>query len=256
MLVIGGGAGMPGAARLAGEAALRAGAGRVSVLCEASSVVSIAAGRAELMVQSVQSLDEIATRVAATDALAIGPGLGTGEWARGVLVAALAAARRAQRPTVIDADALNILAADAATLELPQACVLTPHPGEAARLLGIASAAVQADRLGALRALRARFPASIVLKGADSLVSGEGADDPPWLCTAGNPAMAAPGMGDVLTGVVAALLGQRVAPAAAARVGVLWHAVAGDAAAGAADRGLLASELGAQLSVVAARWLA
>ena len=272
VLVIGGGVGMPGAARLASESALRAGAGRVSVLCAEAAVVPVAAGCAELMVRAIGSLADLAARVAAADALAIGPGLGTGDWARAVVRAALAAAHQAGRPTVIDADALNILAANAGAEALvgalPEHCVLTPHPGEAARLLGCDSATVQADRLSALRALQVRYSATIVLKGAGSLISGDLPQDPPWLCPAGNPAMAAPGMGDVLTGVVAALLGQGVLPPAAARLAVLWHAMAGDAAAvsaaGAAgegavwamDRGVLASEVSAQLPQIAARGLA
>jgi len=138
----------------------------------------------------------------------------------------------------------------------PAHCVLTPHPGEAARLLGISSAAVQQDRLAALRALEAAYPATIVLKGAGTLVS----DRVPWLCPYGNPAMAAPGMGDVLTGIIAALLGQRISDQRtnvplAARVGVLWHALAGDVIASADgrvrhDRGLLASELAEALPAV------
>lgn len=262
VLVIGGGAGMPGAARLAGEAALRAGAGRVTVLCDASSAVPIAAGCAELMVRAIgpgaaevgdaDAHKEIAELVAAVDVLAIGPGLGQTLWSRRVFALAMAAAHAAARPTVIDADALNLLAEDSAgeCWALPRDCVLTPHPGEAGRLLGITASAVQVDRQGALQALRERYPATIVLKGAGSLVSDQQADHPPWLCTAGNPAMAAPGMGDVLTGVVAALLGQGLAAAEAAQIGVLWHALAGDAAAAGVDRGLLAGEVSACLPIV------
>jgi len=262
VLVIGGGAGMPGAARLAGEAALRAGAGRVTVLCHASSAVPIAAGCPELMVRAIgpavaevgdtDDHKEIVGLVAAVDVLAIGPGLGQTLWARRVFTLAMAAAHAAARPTIIDADALNLLADDSAgeRWEFPRDCVLTPHPGEAGRLLGITASAVQADRLGALQALRERYPATIVLKGAGSLVSDHQADRPPWLCTAGNPAMAAPGMGDVLTGVIAALLGQGLAAAEAAQIGVLWHALAGDAAAAGVDRGLLAGEVSACLPIV------
>lgn len=263
VLVIAGGSGMSGAARLAGEAALRAGAGRVTVLAAPAAVISIAAGCAELMVRGIDSDKEIAALVAATDALAIGPGLGLSPWARALFATAIEAARAAGRPTVIDADALNLLAANFSAagasesaldqpgrIELPDACVLTPHPGEAGRLLGIGADAVQADRLAALEALSARYGSTVVLKGAGSLVTADLPEHPPWLCTVGNPAMAAPGMGDVLTGVIGALLGQGLPPPAAARVGVWWHAMAGDVAAAGADRGLLASELTARLPTI------
>jgi hydroxyethylthiazole kinase-like uncharacterized protein yjeF len=258
VLVIGGGEGMPGAARLAGLAALRAGAGRVTVLAAPSLVSAVAAGCAELMVRSIDPdamLDEL---LAAADALALGPGLGRTPWGRAVFSRVCAALARHELPVVLDADALNLLAESRAT---PAHCVLTPHPGEAARLLGISSAAVQQDRLAALRALEAAYPATIVLKGAGTLVS----DRVPWLCPYGNPAMAAPGMGDVLTGIIAALLGQRISDQRisdqrtnvplAARVGVLWHALAGDVIASADgrvrhDRGLLASELAEALPAV------
>lgn len=255
VLVIGGGVGMPGAARLAGEAALRAGAGRVTVLCDTTSRVSIAAGRPELMVRAITADDaalgkEIASRVETADVLAIGPGLGMTDWAKAVFAAALDAACHAARPTVIDADALNLLAA--AFREVPHDCVLTPHPGEAGRLLGVDAAVVQRDRLAASSALRERYGVTVVLKGAGSLITADQANDPPWLCMAGNPAMAAPGMGDVLTGVIAALLGQGMTAAEAARAGVLWHALAGDVAAAGADRGVLAGEVSARLPAIAA----
>lgn len=255
VLVIGGGEGMPGAARLAGEAALRAGAGRVTVLCDAASAMAIAAGRAELMVRAIDSIKEIPAWVTAADVLAIGPGLGQSDWAKNIFAAAIAAAGAARRPVVIDADALNLLAIG--QVDLPRDCVLTPHPGEAARLLGIEAATIQGDRLAALAALQQRYGATVVLKGAGSLITADSSGHPPWMCTAGNPAMAAPGMGDVLTGVIAALLGQGLSAADAARVGVLWHALAGDAAAQSfasrgvdsvrLDRGVLAGEVGAWL---------
>lgn len=274
VVVVGGGEGMPGAARLAGIAALRAGAGRVTVLTAPSSVAPVAAGCAELMVRGIEPVDlggdALIEIFETADAVAVGPGLGRTPWGRAVFSQVCTVLARLDLPAVVDADALNVLAESRAT---PARCVLTPHPGEAARLLGISSAEVQQDRLAALRALEAAYPATIVLKGAGTLVS----DRVPWLCPYGNPAMAAPGMGDVLTGVIAALLGQkikgqRISTPLAARVGVLWHALAGDllvgdllvgdslvgesiAAEGGSvrqDRGLLASELAAALPAVLA----
>jgi NAD(P)H-hydrate epimerase len=120
--------------------------------------------------------------------------------------------------------------------------VVKPHPAETARLLGIATPDVQADRLGAAAALHQRFGGVVVLKGAGTVVQGAGAR-PPGICSAGNPGMASGGVGDVLTGVIAALLAQGLAPDDAAEMGVSLHAAAGDLAAGDGERGLLASDL-------------
>jgi NAD(P)H-hydrate epimerase len=139
---------------------------------------------------------------------------------------------------VVDADGLNLLAGKARKRDH---WILTPHPGEAARLLGSSGGEIQGARIDALARLRQRYGGTIVLKGAGTLVSAQ--DGPPWLCTAGNPGMAAAGMGDVLTGVIGALLAQGCTLEDAAVCGVEVHARAGDAAAGSAPRGLLASDL-------------
>jgi NAD(P)H-hydrate epimerase len=200
----------------------------------------VAAGSAELMVHDIGKASDLKALLERADTVAIGPGLGTDAWASSLLAATL----EAKRPLVIDADALNLLA------DLGQRSddwILTPHPGEAGRLLGLSSSEIQADRTTALAALRERYGGTIVLKGAGTLVSAS--DGPSWLCTAGNPGMAAPGMGDVLTGVIAGLLVQRLAPELAAVCGVLAHAMAGDAAAVAGQRGMLASDLLAEVRV-------
>ncbi len=149
---------------------------------------------------------------------------------------------------MLDADALNLLAEQG--LQAPAGAVLTPHPGEAARLLGISVAQVQSDRLGALRRLGAKHPgAVIVLKGAGTLVGVNGENAPaPGLCERGNPGMAAAGMGDVLTGAIAGILAQCGDPWLAARAGVMAHALAGDELARERDRGILALELAEGLS--------
>ncbi|MGH8167074.1 MAG: NAD(P)H-hydrate dehydratase, partial [Woeseiaceae bacterium] len=166
--------------------------------------------------------------------VAIGPGLGTDDWARELLDAVLASGL----PAVVDADALNLLAQ---TPGRRDRWILTPHPGEAGRLLGCPVREIQAERRRAIDDLARRYGGVIVLKGAGTLVSA--AAGPPWLCTAGNPGMAAPGMGDVLTGVIGALLAQGCTFEDAAVAGVEAHARAGDAAAGQATRGLVASDL-------------
>jgi NAD(P)H-hydrate epimerase len=234
VVVVGGGPGMPGAVRLAGEAALRAGAGRVSIATHPSHVASIAAGRPELMCHGIESPSDLERLTADASVIALGPGLGQSDWA----VALFEALIEHALPLVLDADALNLLAARA---QKRANWILTPHPGEAARLLGIDSATIQADRRGSLQQLESRYGGNIVLKGAGTLVSAGNA--PAWLCTEGNPGMAAPGMGDVLTGIVAALWAQGLGQEEAAAIGVEIHARAGDAAAATGERGLLAGDL-------------
>jgi NAD(P)H-hydrate epimerase len=174
--------------------------------------------------------------------VAIGPGLGTGDWSRRLWGQVLRAQRPAREiPAIVDADALNLLALD--PVKLPAGWIITPHPGEAARLLGVETAAVQADRLGAVRELHSRYGAVSVLKGAGTLVaSGLGTPDI-YICDRGNPGMATAGMGDVLTGVAAGLRAQIDDSALAARVAVLVHALAGDSAARGGQRGMIASDV-------------
>lgn len=231
VLVVGGNHGMRGAAMLAGEAALRTGAGLVTLAVPPG----YGAARAELMVSEVDTAESLQGLLDRTDVVAIGPGLGQDAWANTMLDAVLAS----PHPLVIDADALNLMAG---RFRERGECIFTPHPGEAARLLGIDSAAVQADRYAALDELVASTRAVVVLKGAATLVGA--ADALRQVCLAGNPGMASGGMGDVLTGVIAALCAQGLEPHAAACAGVQLHAEAGDrAAALAGERGLLASDL-------------
>ncbi|MFP3334180.1 NAD(P)H-hydrate dehydratase, partial [Pseudomonas sp. SIMBA_064] len=166
--------------------------------------------------------------------LVVGPGLGQGAWGRSLL----SAVANAARPQVWDADALNLLART--PLALPSGSILTPHPGEAARLLGISTEAVQADRPGAARKLARRYASVCVLKGAGTLVADPGGQLA--RCDRGHPAMAGAGLGDVLTGVLAALLAQGMAAWPAACLGVWLHACAGERL-GVKGRGLAASDL-------------
>src|SRR6188768_1237754 len=184
VLVIGGGPGMPGAAHLAGTAALRVGAGLVTVAGAAENIAAVSGATPELIYLPVSSVTRLDESLAAASVIAVGPGLGTGDWSMRLWAQVL----RAQRPlTVVDADALNLLALD--PVRLPADWIITPHPGEAARLLGVETAAVQADRLGAVRELHAKYGAVSVLKGAGTLVAGgEGAQI--FICDRGNPGMA------------------------------------------------------------------
>jgi NAD(P)H-hydrate epimerase len=239
VLIVGGGAGMPGAVRLAGEACLRTGAGLVTVAVASENVAAIAAGRPELICLALESEQVLIEAMQRAQVIAIGPGLGRTSWASRALTAVLGS----DRPLVVDADALNLLAAEGVTPR--DNWILTPHPGEAGRLLGVSAQEVQRDRIGALARLTARCHGTVVLKGAGTLVGAIGRT--PGLCERGNPGMASAGMGDVLTGAIAAILAQCGDPWRAARVGVLVHALAGDAAARAGERGLLAGDVAREL---------
>jgi NAD(P)H-hydrate epimerase len=257
VVVVGGDLGMPGAARLAGESALRSGAGRVTVLTRADHAAVVVAGCPELMAQAAGMGAEFVQQLAAADAIVCGPGLGRHAWGSELLAGVIGAA--AGRPVVLDADALVLLAATGFATgpqRLGPQFILTPHPGEAALLLGISVAAVQADRLEAVGALVERFGATVVLKGAATLTLGPELAVP-VACELGNPGMGTAGMGDVLAGVCAALAAQDVCDSAwgyarsgaagwsgVAALAVVTHAAAGDlAAAQHGERGLLASDL-------------
>jgi hydroxyethylthiazole kinase-like uncharacterized protein yjeF len=226
---------MGGAVRLAGEAALRAGAGLVSVATRAATAPAIVAGRPELMCRAVDNLDELDGLLERATHVAIGPGLGQDAWAKQLFTRVMAA----ELPTVVDADALNLLAEQE---QRRDDWVLTPHPGEAARLLHRNSTAVQGDRLGALGQLQARYGGISVLKGHATLV-GKAASIP-YLIDRGNPGMATAGMGDVLTGAIAGLWAQLPEHAIEATAIAAWaHATAGDRAAANGERGLVAGDL-------------
>jgi ADP-dependent NAD(P)H-hydrate dehydratase / NAD(P)H-hydrate epimerase len=235
VLVIGGDHGFAGAARMAAEAAARSGAGLVSVATRPEHAVVQAALRPEIMFRGVADPNQLQPLLARASVLAIGPGLGQGDWGQSLLDAGLAYGK----PLVLDADALNLLA------RIPghrDDWILTPHPGEAARLLDCDTATVQRDRFAAVRQLVQRYGGVILLKGAGTLIAEAGQS--PDVIDAGNPGMASGGMGDVLTGIIAGLLAQGLAPAVATRLGAWLHATAADRAATAdGERGLLATDL-------------
>ena len=242
VLVIGGGLGMGGAARLAGEGALRAGAGLVSVATHPEHAAALLAGRPELMVRGVREAHELAPLLERASILAVGCGLGQDDWARELFAAAL----DSSLPLVVDADALGLLAESewsAASRTGAGPVIITPHPGEAARMLGRSTAEVQVDRLGAVLDLRRGFGGVALLKGAHTLVSGS--EQPPWVIDAGNPGMATAGMGDVLTGLLAGLWAQfpEAHPEDLAALAAHVHACAGDIAARGGRRGMIASDL-------------
>ncbi len=263
VLVIGGDRGMPGAVRMAGEAAYRAGAGLVMLATHPEHAAHIGAARPELIVHGVATPEALRPLLARADVIAMGPGLGQGEWGNALFGAAL----DTKLPMVVDADALNTLAADPL---MHADWILTPHPGEAARLLGMSIEEIQADRFTAAREIVASFGGVCVLKGAGTLVAsfnmarraseasratdiktGRASeasratlyDGVVSVCDRGNPGMASGGMGDVLIGVIAGLRAQGLKSPDAARLGVWAHAAAGDDAAASGEAGMMASDL-------------
>jgi ADP-dependent NAD(P)H-hydrate dehydratase / NAD(P)H-hydrate epimerase len=235
VLAIGGDHGTAGAIRLCGEATLRSGAGLVSIATRAENIFALNSARPELMAHGVHGPQELQLLLDRADVLAVGPGLGQGAWGHALWLTAL----ESGKPLVLDADGLNLLARESHRFSVP--AVLTPHPGEAARLLDKSIAEVQVDRFASARELAHRYNAVVVLKGSGSLIANpDGRLD---VCIWGNPGMASGGMGDLLTGVIAALLAQGCSAWDAARIGVGLHARAGDLAARRGERGLLASDL-------------
>lgn len=238
LLLIGGNRGMGGAIMLAAETALRAGAGKVSVATRPEHVAPLLARCPEVMAHGLDDPAQLAPVLEQATALVIGPGLGRDDWAQQMLDLAL----RRDLPCILDADALNMLAAQPAWLGAGR--VITPHPAEAARLLGCSTEQVQHDRLLAVQQLVERFGCATVLKGVGSLVADADIERLPGLCAYGNPGMATAGMGDVLSGLVGALLAQKMSAGNAARYAVLLHALAGDRAVQRhGELGLLASDL-------------
>lgn len=237
LLLVGGDAGYSGAILLAAETALRAGAGVTTVACAELTAATLWLHRPELMALAVRQRADLMPVLSPARVVVIGPGLGLGAWAQMLW------------PTLVQAGPLQVLDADGLTwlAQNPQphpARILTPHPGEAARLLQCSVAEVQQDRMAATHALQLRYGGVVILKGAGSLIA-DGSRC--WQCTAGNPGMATAGMGDVLAGLIGALLAQGVPLFEAAALGVSLHARAGDMATECGERGLLASELWAPM---------
>jgi len=236
VLVVGGAPGTSGAPRLCGEGALRAGAGLVSVATHPDHARLLNLTRPELMVHAVADAEALRNAAGRASVIAIGPGLGQGDWGRAMLARALDLGK----PLVVDADGLNLLAKEESIRR--DDWVLTPHPGEAARLLDCKIPDIESDRFAAVTALQQRYGGSVVLKGAGTLVRGPG-HRPTAVCSDGNPGMASGGTGDALTGVIGAMVAQGLEPEDAAVAGVCLHAAAGDRAARAGQRGMLPSDL-------------
>ena len=238
VLVVGGNKGFSGAARLCAEAALRSGAGLVSVATHPFHAAMLNAGRPELMVHAVESSSDLHELMSRASVIVAGPGLGQDAWAIELLDTVLQSAKR----TVLDADALNLLASGAVTLPDQGEYVVSPHPGEAARLMHSEVASIENDRFAAVTQLSQQLQVSVVLKGAGTLVATR-SGKPVAVCSDGNPGMASGGMGDVLAGLLGTFLAQNDDIDEAVCLGVSLHAAAADVAARRGETGLLASDL-------------
>ncbi len=247
ILFVGGAQGMSGAIRLAAEAGLRAGAGLVSIATDPSHANLINLTRPELMVTGIKQAQDLQPLIDKSSVIVIGPGLGKSDWAKQLLQKVLESAK----PKVLDADALNLLSVlskqslhnhnfNSHNNHHDHNWILTPHPAEAARLLGVSTAEIEEDRYQSIQKLAKKGGDGYILKGAGTLVSDGNITH---VCNAGNSGMASGGMGDVLSGVIAALIAQGLSLLDAATAGVQIHAQAADLAAQKGERGLLASDL-------------
>lgn len=251
VLVVGGDEGLGGAALMAAEAAARTGAGLVSVATHPAHAAAFLVRRPELMVKAAGDPNVINAIGERATAVVLGPGLGLSAWSEACFAATLRLVRDRDLPVVIDADGLNLIAKDSSIFLSTGISkhILTPHPGEAARLLQVPNQAEARDRPAIAESLQNQYGGVAVLKGAGTIVchvlNGRLQLD---CCQHGNPGMATGGMGDVLSGIIAGLLAQGHSTADAARLGVCLHSRAADLQAEAhGERGLLATDLFASL---------
>jgi len=246
VLGVGSNTGMSGAVRLCGEAALRSGAGKVTLATHPAHAALLNLACPELMVRGVEDKEQLENLLQQVDVVVTGIGLGRDSWAEEMFRVCMQTPAR----VVLDADGLNILAglfAEMADGDIPLGnWILTPHPAEAGRLLGIQASEVQHDRVKRAQQLAQRYDAVVVLKGCGTVIADQNGRYA--ICPLGNPGMASAGSGDVLAGVIAALLAQSLSLWEAATTGVVAHARAGDIAAGLlGERGMLASDITQQL---------
>jgi NAD(P)H-hydrate epimerase len=254
VLIIGGDEGYLGASQLAAQAAMRVGAGLVSVATRKSHAAQLSIGVPEIMCHGVETLDELMPLIKRANVIAIGPGLGQSEWAKLLFARVL----ESDLPIIIDADALNLLSEEE---QSSSNWVITPHPGEASRLLKTDVNTIQSDRFQSAKMLHEKHQGPVVLKGCGSIVADSRGNL--FVCDAGNPGMSSGGMGDVLTGVIASFIAQGIEMdeatyrdwnripdeddvdviGDATKLGVLMHAYAADLAAGSMERGLMATDL-------------
>lgn len=234
VLVVGGNMGYSGAPHMAALAALRVGAGLVTIATHPENAAMMNVGNPELMCQGIRAAEDLKPLLEKANVVIVGPGLGQGSWAQDLWQMVY----QSKPPLVVDADGLNLLAQ---TPKIRENWLLTPHPGEAARLLQCEVSQLQQNRLVSAQQIVQAYQSICVLKGAGTIVAAQ--KDLPGICDKGNPGMATAGMGDVLSGVIGGLIAQGIPLIDAAKLGVYLHALAGDLAAKDEERGLIATDL-------------
>lgn len=240
LVCVGGNQGMSGAIRLSAEAAMRTGAGLVRVFCHQRSVLQVSNGRPELMVTDENLLQHLDW----ADCILIGPGLGQDSWSRQTFAQVLSYLAHEDKPVVFDADALNLLSRHLHKFTLSN-MLITPHPAEAARLLGTTVTDIENNRYNSAFKLNKTYHSVSILKGAGSIIQDNNAA---FVCADGNPGMATAGMGDALTGIIAALLSQGMSSKEAGVYGTCLHGAAADLNTEKhGQRGMLASDIFEQL---------
>ncbi|MEE9354640.1 MAG: NAD(P)H-hydrate dehydratase [Methylococcaceae bacterium] len=240
VLVIGGDHGFTGAARMAANAAARVGAGLVSIATREKHAPFINLDRPELMSHGVESEADLAPLIEKASVIVIGPGLGLDDWGSKMFYSLVGC----EKPMIIDADALTALSKESYENDK---WILTPHPGEAARLLSQETTEIESDRFLAARKIQQKFGGVCVLKGAGTLVD-DGQNT--YLCSTGNPGMSSGGMGDVLAGILAGLVAQDYGLSRSSQMGTYIHGLAGDKAGVKGQRGMLASDLMTHLRTI------
>ena len=245
VVIVGGNYGYGGAALMAAEAAQRSGAGLVSVITRSAHRPAFLGKLPEIMMFGTEDEDApVDELLARASVIVIGPGLGRSEWSRTLLQLALSKQVSAGIPLVVDADGLNLLSerSDSKVVIKRDNWILTPHAGEAARLLGSTVADVQADRFAAVTELYNRWGGCCLLKGSGSLIAAP--NEELFLCTEGNAGMASGGLGDVLSGVIAGLVAQKLTLPQSLCCAVCIHGEAADLAMEAGgQRGMIATDL-------------
>lgn len=217
--ILGGAPGMSGAAILAGTAALKTGSGLVTLLTHPTHAPYVNLNRPELMVGSIEKIADLKPHLQEADVIAVGPGLSQSEWAETLFEETL----KCPATLVVDADGLNLLAKNPHRRDN---WILTPHPGEAARLLALETSLIQKERTVAAEEIQKKYGGVVVLKGHDTLICNQ--EQQLYKCPYGNPHMATAGMGDVLTGIIASLVGQGLPLNHAATLGTCLHSEAAD----------------------------
>ena len=231
VVIVGGDRGLGGAGLLSSRAAVYSGAGLTSLVTRPEHVSASLVSCPEVMVKGVDSGQDIEEHLVKPDVIAIGPGLGQSAWSEHMIQRVFWEAEKRDVSVIMDADALNLLTKLKLSSNLPKRLILTPHPGEAARLLNTSVAVIESNRFSAAAKIQKKFNATVVLKGSGTVICHKSGGTQKWgICDSGNPGMATGGMGDVLTGIIAGLLAQGLTLKEAAEAGVDLHAKAADQA--------------------------